>query len=590
MYKTRTRLYLAATAVPVALALGLGACGDDSSTGNPPIEDVVTTIRVTPSNSTLQVGDTVRLSARAFNQFGAAMDGVTFLWLSVDNGIASVDDSGLVTAEGAGSTVISARSGTVSGGAAVEVLLATGGLAIKTQTLPTRPVGLAYSVSLEAVGGEGTRTWTLESGTLPAGLTLDGSGLISGTPTTGGDFSFRVKVTDDSGSAEADLTLTVSAASGTVDLGNIYMGSAYVGVPFSFVPSLSGGDGTYAFTISEGVLPAGLSLDPLTGEISGTPTQAQVEFFRLRVESGGTSSRRSLSLAVSGRPPGEFNMTIFNVANDPPSERILDFLSQVVARYEEILTTDLPGGAFPIGSELPSCNSRGSLMEGAWVDDMTILVNIGPIDGPSNVIGFAAPCELVENNEAGQPVTTFGHLTLDDADLDNLSDKQLFGLIWHEIGHIVGIGSLWRSGQPPGFEVLEGAGAVQRYIGANAVREFNQLGGSGDFIVVQPSVAGHWDETEYDHELMTPFIEGPDVDSPISAFTIGSFQDLSYGADPSKADPYEFPAQAPAAVQGRDEDVIDLTGDILWEPMRFMRMDGSVTWVFPAALLDRGGE
>jgi hypothetical protein len=245
-------------------------------------------------------------------------------------------------------------------------------------------------------------------------------------------------------------------------------------------------------------------------------------------------------------------MTIFNVANDPPNERILDFLSQVVARYEEILTTDLPGGAFPIGSGLPSCYSRGSLMEGAWVDDMAILVNIGPIDGDSMIVGFAAPCELVENNEAGQPVTTFGHLTLDDADLDRLFDKQVFGLIWHEIGHIVGIGSLWR--------------------------------------FVQPTVAGHWDETEYDHELMTPFIEGPNVDSPISAFTIGSFQDLSYGTDPSKADPYDFPAQAPAAVQGRDEDVIDLTGDNLWEPMRFMRQDGSVTWVFPAALLDRGGE
>lgn len=230
-------------------------------------------------------------------------------------------------------------------------------------------------------------------------------------------------------------------------------------------------------------------------------------------------------------------------------------------------------------------------MEGTWVDDMTILVNIGPIDGPSNIIGFAAPCELVENNAAGQPVTTFGHLTLDDADLDNLSDKQLFGLIWHEIAHIVGIGSLWRSGQPPGFELLEGAGAVQRYIGVNAVREFNQLGGSGDFIVVQPTVAGHWDETEYDHALMTPSIEGPDVDMPITAFTIGSFQDLSYGADPTKADPYEFPAQSPLAVpEPSDGSGIDLTGDILLEPMRFLRRDGSVNWVIPAGMLDRGGE
>ncbi len=581
MRPSRILRALASTLTVVAFGSVFAACGSDSGTGNPPIEDVVTTIRVTPANSTLTVGDTVRLSAQAFNQFGAAMAGVTFTWLSVDDAIASVDDAGLVTAEGAGSTVVSARSGTVTGGAAIEVLLPAGALEIKTQTLPTRPVGLAYTAPLEAVGGEGDRVWTLVSGSLPDGLSLQGDGLITGTPTATGTFGFRVGVSDDSGSAETDLSITISQASGSVDLGNIYMGSAYVGVPYSFVPSLSGGDGTYAFTISEGVLPAGLSLNALTGEISGTPTQAQVEFFRLRVESGGTSARRSLSLAVSSRPPGEFNMTIFNVANDPPSERILDFLSQAVARYEEILTTDLPGGAFPVGASLPDCNSRGSLMQGTWVDDMAILVNIGPIDGPSNIIGFAAPCELIENNAAGQPVTTFGHLTLDDADLDRLSDTQLFGLIWHEIAHIVGIGSLWRFGQPPGFELLEGAGAVQRYIGVNAVREFNQLGGTGDFIVVQPSVAGHWDEDAYDHALMTPQIEGPDVVMPITAFTIGSFQDLSYGADPTKADPYEFPAPSISRVAGDQEQAFDLTGDILRQPMRLTRRNGAVGWVLP---------
>ena len=67
----------------------------------------------------------------------------------------------------------------------------------------------SYSATLQATGGSGSKSWSVVSGALPGGLTLDGStGAISGTPTSAGTFGVTVKVTDKDGdSDEADIRI-----------------------------------------------------------------------------------------------------------------------------------------------------------------------------------------------------------------------------------------------------------------------------------------------------------------------------------------------------------------------------------------------
>jgi Putative Ig domain len=89
-------------------------------------------------------------------------------------------------------------------------------LAISSDALPAGKAQTAYSATLIATGGTAPYTWSLNSGSLPVGLTLSSSlGQISGTPSQAGTSSFGVQVTDSSSppqTAKAQLSLTVAAA------------------------------------------------------------------------------------------------------------------------------------------------------------------------------------------------------------------------------------------------------------------------------------------------------------------------------------------------------------------------------------------
>jgi hypothetical protein len=84
---------------------------------------------------------------------------------------------------------------------------------ISTDSLPAGAVDMAYNQTLAATGGTTPYTWSVSSGTPPAGLSLSTGGLLSGTPTTAESSSFTVRVTGDNGaSSTKDFSLTVNAA------------------------------------------------------------------------------------------------------------------------------------------------------------------------------------------------------------------------------------------------------------------------------------------------------------------------------------------------------------------------------------------
>jgi hypothetical protein len=170
-------------------------------------------------------------------------------------------------------------SGTPAQIATVNLTLTiTGPLMITTTSLPSGLTGSLYSQTLIAIGGTGAHTWSLISGSLPAGLLLNPvTGLVSGTPTatvTNAPLTFQAT---DSGApaqtATANLTLTIIAplVITTTSLPGGQLGSAY-----SQTLAATGGTGAHTWALIAGALPGGLTLNSVTGQISGTPTVAVI--------------------------------------------------------------------------------------------------------------------------------------------------------------------------------------------------------------------------------------------------------------------------------------------------------------------------
>lgn len=120
----------------------------------------------------------------------------------------SLGDAGAYTC-----TITNAQGSTVTTPAQLTVNAA---LSITTSTLPAGIVGVLYSTALAATGGISSRTWSLESGDLPPGLTLSAAGQLTGTPTAPARAAFTVRVADTSGTATRSLSLDVTPVGGFV--------------------------------------------------------------------------------------------------------------------------------------------------------------------------------------------------------------------------------------------------------------------------------------------------------------------------------------------------------------------------------------
>ena len=152
----------------------------------------LTSIAVSPATSTIEeAGSTQQFTATGTYSDGSTQDlSSQVSWTSSNTAVATVNESGLASATSAGSTTISATMSSVTGNATLTVQAAP--LTITMNSLPNGTVKASYSATLAGSGGSSPYyTWSILSGSLPAGLNLNpNSGAITGTPTTEGTFSF----------------------------------------------------------------------------------------------------------------------------------------------------------------------------------------------------------------------------------------------------------------------------------------------------------------------------------------------------------------------------------------------------------------
>jgi len=168
----------------------------------------------------------------------------------------------------------------------------------------TGTVGIPLTTAIRISGGLLPYALTLTSGSLPPGLTLDlVTGLVSGTPSSTGTFPYSVLVQDASGvSVPLSCSFTIGASGGGGG-GPLALGcppsSAAVASFYSNLAVRSGGTAPFTFAITAGALPTGLTLNTVTGLISGTPTTAGTSGYTLRVTDSATPTPATASASCS---------------------------------------------------------------------------------------------------------------------------------------------------------------------------------------------------------------------------------------------------------------------------------------------------
>ena len=165
-------------------------------------------------------------------------------------------------------------------------------LVITTTTLGPGEAGYFYTGgNVQRSGGYGSVTMAVTGGSLPSGLTMDGDGFISGiVPPNPGVYTFTVTATDSSTPplvAKATLSIAVvgDLAVTTTTLPSGQLGAPYTGATLAS----TGGTAPVTWTANPGNLPPGLTLDPATGAITGTPTAVGTSIFEVYANDAGVT-------------------------------------------------------------------------------------------------------------------------------------------------------------------------------------------------------------------------------------------------------------------------------------------------------------
>jgi hypothetical protein len=245
-------------------------------------------------------------------------------------------------------------------------------------------------------------------------------------------------------------------------------------------------------------------------------------------------------------------------------------------RIQEFIVGDLPLQNVSLSaSVMASC---GGVAVQQDVDDVLILAEAGPIDGVNNVLGQAGPCFV---RSPGTPWPVVGHMMFDTADLDALEAAgRLEYVILHEMMHVIGFGTIWTDmgllqnpatsgGTDPTFSGTNAIANLATYNNgafyAGAKVPVEATGGAG-------TRDSHWRESVFNHELMTGFLDTGV--NPISATTVGSFQDLGYGVDVTKADAFNLATALRMDWLSAVDLPLHLGRDVKPEPPGFIGPDG----------------
>lgn len=262
----------------------------------------------------------------------------------------------------------------------------------------------------------------------------------------------------------------------------------------------------------------------------------------LALSACGSSSVPGVS--VQPTPPNTsdtFNITlVFPNGNALTATQKAAF-QEAASRWSQVIASGLPDAT----------------VSGQSIDDLRITASAITIDGAGKILGRAGP-ELLRSG-SNLPIT--GVMEFDAADLKFMEQNgTLKGVILHEMGHVLGIGTLWNS-----MITHNGGSDCQKattvsFNGAKAKSQYQSLGKTGNVPVENQYSAGtkcgHWSESQFRTELMTGFVNSGTM--PLSKLTVGVLEDLGYRVNYAAADSYTLPLVSSQGIDEHGHELIEL--------------------------------
>ena len=351
--------------------------------------------------------------------------------------------SGTPTSPGTFTFTVEATDSSPTPQAASQVLTlaiaAAGPPLITTSALTNATPNANYSATLQATGGMAPLTWSLVSGALPTGLSLASSGAITGDPTVPGDFTFAVQVADSypakqggPATAQAQLTITVVTL---VDVTTRSLPAGAQGIAYLAQIEASGGTLPYIWSVAAGSLPPGLTLQPGSGAISGSPTSpGDFSFTVEATDSSPTpqSATKALALAIgSPRPLAITTSALLDGTVNTPYNAVVAAIGGT-APYK----WSVAAGALPSGTLL---NAMTGSISGKSASTGTANFTVQVTDSSSTPQTQAQALSLTVN-DAGEACTSSGNNAL-------LNGSYAFSLSgFNDVGFLAVVGSFTADG------------------------------------------------------------------------------------------------------------------------------------------------
>ncbi len=253
--------------------------------------------------------------------------------------------------------------------------------------------------------------------------------------------------------------------------------------------------------------------------------------------------------------------------------------ANAVSRWGGIVTGDVADLA-NVSLSPGLCGSNAPALVNRTIDDLLIFATIEPIDGPNKILGSAGPCFIrIPGN-----LPVIGLMRFDVADVDMLeASGQLTNVILHEMGHVLGIGSLWSTfgllqqpspvGGPPNDTHDNGAGAIAGFdaIGGSTYTQGNKV--PVENMYSSGNINVHWRESVLANELMTGFLNIGSP-NPLSLLTVRSLADFGYTINLAAADPFFLTLAV--RVDAPPEVLIRLQDDVFMGPLYTIDAHGQI--------------